>query len=156
MTRSKQPAPIQHFVGFTSLEGLAQVMDRRKPVYATATSEVISVPGAPMETRALAIVVSQIGGGGVVNMLKFPVGWIQYVNGTPWTRDADARQAEAIQVYRHVVAWLREQGFSKVLDALIAVPRDVVMSEGDIRFLQRDEATGRWTRTDKPEQPGKE
>ncbi len=132
------------FIGYQTLEGLAQVLERACPVQASAISVAVSSDGSPIETRQLVVMVSQVAAP-IVRYCRFTTGYVQFMGGEPWGPDYTARQKACLEAYGLVVAWLQEQGFT-VEDATVSHPRDMTLVEGTIGFLTYDPERTTWVR----------
>lgn len=134
--------PKHNFIGYATLEKLAQVMDVTRPVYATATQN----PGKPdrhgMYLCRAEIVVEQPDDRGDVHYCVLLIGRYTVLIHAPYFDSSKgkivARQAQAFQLVNDFLTGMK--GFT-VREAQISKPENVRLLEGWFDALVYDKVT---------------
>lgn len=140
---------LKHFIGYGTLETWENYATHTKPVYADAIMQPGQTSKQGLRQDKLAVCVSQIDSDGNVHYCSLPCGYLAYVAGHPFDSDHAERKQRHNEVFHLVLDWLKERGFS-VRQAIIATPMNLRFVDGWAEFIQYDQQTKSFYRTDQP------
>lgn len=136
------------FIGFPTLEGL--LANYREvigspglesfPLYALSHS-VPAHSSIGITRYSTRLTVSFVDEDQLVYYWSMPLGVTDYLNGTPVTDDAADRHAAREQVWQFALDYLRALGHT-VVEALVAVPKELQLLDGSTSLIEFDRATG--------------
>ena len=140
-----------NFIGYATLEQLAEVLDVSRPVYASATQNPGKQTKQGIYTCRAEIAVEQPDDRGDVHYCALLLGRYTALIGVP---DFDPNKTKIVarqeQVLALVNAWLRSRGFT-VREAQISKPDNLRLLDGWFESLVYDQATSTYTLPRLPE-----
>lgn len=133
-----------NYIGFSTLEGLAEVLDSTRPVYANVIQENTHNDKHGIRYYEHVVVVAQPGGlngsavqnGGIMNYWRMQVAMTQYIANTPLSSDHEQRLAAAKSAWECVRGWLKSR--YTVHEAIPAFPKALKLLNGDTTLLHYD------------------
>lgn len=130
------------WIGYGRVEQLADNTDPGKTVYIKGTSETQPSGRDGVATRIYSVRVSHLTPE-AVHYVEIRTGRIlMHANGPFEEEDAIKAQQRTDDAEELVAAWLRSKGF-RVINAIIAEPKDIKLLSGGAHFMKFDEETGR-------------
>lgn len=138
---------LRHFIGYGTLETWATCANSLKSVYAIATIEPGPTSKQGLRHDKLVVRVAQIDDDGNVHYVSLSCGYLAYIAGNSFYLDHEDRKQRHDQVFHLVLDWLKDHGFSIRL-ASIAMPTNLSFMDGWAEFIQYNEGTKSFYRTD--------
>ncbi len=126
------------FLGYGSLQDWANVTDVREPVYAVLYTE--SQQGQFTRIERDYVFFSQPHGN-EMHYCRIPVALTEWIASECVSKNGTLSQMHGVKAWNMLREWLVESGF-KVRNAIPAIPRDYIFTDGGADFLHRDPVEG--------------
>lgn len=146
MSKTNLTAPL--YIGYPTLEGWAQAVQKDEPVYAMLLTEPGKTTQNGYRVDDLTIVCAQPDAHNRAHYCRLLVGQVAYVADQPFGDKHDQSMDWAETAWDLVKDWLWEQNFD-VREAALAVPVDYRFLNGRAAFLAYNKVTG-FSRNDIP------
>ncbi len=129
---------MSHFIGYSKLEDLAEIVSILEPVFANLVSE--SDQGEHLRHERAIVQVAQPQGDSV-HYVRIQVAAMDWMGDQPFNSDHKQRVERAQQAWEVVRTWLKAHGFI-VREATVAYPHNYKMLQGKADFLGYEKERG--------------
>lgn len=130
------------WIGYGSVEQLAEQIDPGKTVYVKGTTETHASDASGIAIKIFSVRISHLTPE-AVHYVEIRTGRItMHAQGPFSEEDAQKAQARTGDAEQIIMAWLKSKGFN-VINAIIAEPKDIKLLNGGAHCMRYDEETGR-------------
>lgn len=131
-----------NYIGYMALEEWARSVDKQKPIYVVTMSEVREGGATRPARSTLVVMCSQPDPRGDVHYCRIVIANASFIGGQAMEPDYPERVKAQQTAHDLVRAWLKEQGFVVLREALVAMPlQSLSLVDGWPGWLAWDETT---------------